>query len=307
MSEKKTVDNAKRIRWIVFVVEMAVIFAAGAIPVTLMGGQISLASTAVTLAAIMLIMGTSAFIQQKYPHIFANQCGEKSGRPVETSGGKKALTTVLQGAFGFCFAFGLIGAVAWVIEGAEYSGSYALYIGSFLLGIAILVVLLGVPAVQEAEFKHEMDAAKKEMKFYENDERMIAISHKAGYYTLWSTLAMLLLFGAALAVFEVESINVVGGGILGICIAAYIIYLALYVVYNENKTDGAGSRKNQRRNRVVIFVLSLLPVGLMAARWAGDGLSVTGRAFLVAFAVVSLVFLANIIWTVRLAKTSQMR
>ncbi|MCL2857066.1 MAG: hypothetical protein FWE19_04985 [Oscillospiraceae bacterium] len=290
MSDKIPAKKAKQIRWTIAIIEILVLMAVGGLSTYFMRELNIAVSLGVTLAMVMVILGLSAWVKQKFPHIFAKQDSEK---PVETSKAKKVLTTMLQAAVGFCIAYGLIGAIAALIQG--YEGSYALYMGAILFGVAIIVVLITVPAVQDPELGREMAVAKKEMKYYENDERIIAVSHKAGYYTLWPTLALLLIFGAALSVFEVENVSVVAGGILGICVVSFIIWFALYIVYDEDKAGGKKPRKSKVSGNPICFVVSLVPVGLMAARWVTAGLNTMGWAFFVVFAVVSIIFLANIV------------
>jgi len=293
MPEKR----AKRIRVTITVVEILVLMTVGGGVAFLLAGRSLVVSMIATLVACMLVIGFSTWVKQKYPHIFVKQCSEK---PVEVSRAKKVLTAMLQGATGFCIAYGLVGAIVSLIQGHE--GSYALYIGAVLLGVAVIVVMTTVPAVQDAEFKAEMAIVKKDMRYYEKDERYIAITYKAGYYTLWLTLSALLVFGAALVAFEVESASTVLWGMLGIIAGSAMLWIVLFAVYDEDKTGNEKRYKTSVRSSIITFVISLVPVGMMAARWIAVGLNNIGRGFFVAFVVVSLVFLSDIIMRVRLEK-----
>ena len=296
MSERQPVKNAKRIRWIVAIIEILVLMAMGALPVLIIGRS-GVASLVVTLALVMAVIGVFALIRQRYPEIFAKQVSEK---PVEVSKSRKALTTMLQAAAGFCIAFGLISLIVAVIQG--YEGSYALYIGSILLGVAIIILLSTVPAVQDPELRQEMDTVKKDMKYYDKDERYIAITHKAGHYTLWTALSLLLIFGAALAVFEVRDIGVAVWGILGICISVFVLWIVLFTIYDGDKDNAKKPRGDGMRSSIITFVVSLLPVSLMAARWVLHDLNSMGRAFFFVFVFVSLACLADIVMKARLAR-----
>jgi len=297
VSEKISAKKAKRIRWIIAIVEILVLIAVVFVLTLLLEPHSPLLATAASVVAIMLVLGFSAWVKYKYPHIFAKQDCEKPAKPNRT---KKVLTTMLQAAVGFCIALGLFQVLGGLIGGHEVN--YALYLGLIALGVAMIVVLITVPAVQDPEFKAEMATVKKDLRFYEKDERYIAIIYKAGYYTLWPTLAALLVFGAALAVFEVEDISVALLGILGICAAAAVLWIVLFVAFDEDKTGSEKCYKASLRGSVITFVVSLLPLGFMAVRWATTGLGGMARGFFFAFVAVSLIFLADIIMRIRLEK-----
>jgi len=53
------------------------------------------------------------------------------------------------------------------------------------------------------------------MRYYEKDERVMANYYKATSHTLWAIWAILLIFGASIAVLEITDINAISIGILG--------------------------------------------------------------------------------------------
>jgi MFS family permease len=196
---------------------------------------------------------------------------------------KLIVRTALQLAMGFTFAYGVMNIIVMLIDGYEYG--FGLYIGFIVLSIAILFVLIAVPAIQNQQIKDELAEAKQELKIYHKDERLAVISEKAGYYTLGVTLMLILVFGALITIFPPNNFNVIPVGILGIFGLACIFYCVLFSLYDSGKIDI--EKKRTLTGVSITFIISLVPPILMGVYWIKVGLSSIGIAFFAMFVMVA--------------------
>ena len=184
------------------------------------------------------------------------------------------VSNVLKAAMGMFFTYGVLGAIFALIDGREYG--FTLYIVLIVISIVILIVLLNVRFVQDKETVE----ATKEMKYYGKDERLMALQNKAGHVTLWTTLMLMLCFGAYLSVFPPYNFNVIPAGILIITVLAVVSFITMFTLYDGGKLDAESS---STRGAVTMFVISLVPPILMGVRWVTAGLTNMGIAFFVVF------------------------
>ena len=297
MDGNKPVKGARWKRWIIRIIEFILLLSAGGAAGYFLDGWLILLA-AVVLA--LVIMGLFHFLRtRKFPELYEKPEAECEAKP-KVSTPKKVITTILYVIMGASFTFGAVSVIMLLIRG--YEGSYTLYIGAIVLAVVIFVVMLAVPPLRDPEVEKELEAVKKEMRYIEKDERVIANKRKAGAYTLWTALALLLISGAAITVFPVENINIITGGILGLCAVAFIIYSVLLAIYEGDKDKGETPGKNEIRNCTILFILSLPPLIFMGVWWILRGLMTMGIAFFAAFAVVSVVLLIDIVVRARLAR-----
>ena len=259
-------------------VEIILYIAASFVSFSLLRGAMSIISLVVLLSVIMAV-----FQQLK------NKTCTKTG----DENPPKILKNVLYGAAGIFCLVGIAGVMYSLFMG--YTGSYALFIGSIIFGIILAAILSLVPIPGDEEHNREVETYRKEIKYYEKDERVLANNHKAAYYTFWVTLSLLLIFGAVIAVFPIYNIAAVAGGILGICTVSFVLFIILAAVYGEDKIKWDKSAKRRLRFSIVTFIISLVPVGLMGARWIHAGLDGIGTGFFLVFAVVSGFGLVDVI------------
>jgi len=184
------------------------------------------------------------------------------------------VSNVLKAAMGMFFTYGVLGAIFALIDGREYG--FTLYIVLIVISIVILIVLLNVRFVQDKETVE----ATKEMKYYGKDERLMALQNKAGHVTLWTTLMLMLCFGAYLSVFPPYNFNVIPAGILIITVLAVVSFITMFTLYDGGKLDAESS---STRGAVTMFVISLVPPILMGVRWVTAGLTNLGIVCFVVF------------------------
>jgi len=191
---------------------------------------------------------------------------------------KLIVSNVLKAAMGMFFTYGVLGAIFALISGREYG--FTLYIVLIVISIVILIVLLNVRFVEDKETVE----ATKEMKYYGKDERLMALQNKAGHVTLWTTLMLMLCFGAYLSVFPPYNFNVIPAGILIITVLAVVSFITMFTLYDGGKLDAENS---STRGVVLMFVISLVPPILTGVRWVTAGLTNMGIAFFAVFAGVA--------------------
>ena len=138
--------------------------------------------------------------------------------------------------------------------------------------------------------------------YWENDkdERIIANIHRTSFHALWATLAMLLILGTVVAVFEVQSVSAITGGIVGILAMTSLIWVAVFSTYDQDIHKEETHGKRGKRGVVVAFVVSLIPIALLVVRWVTYGLNFMSQAFFYLFVLVSLVLLGGVLTKIRL-------
>jgi len=230
------------------------------------------------LALVPLVLGAERLDKKFWP----KQCKEDASMAKPEFFAKKLLRTILQMFMGGAFGGGVVGLIFQLI----YGGNVAPFLGLIGLSVVLLVILTTVSALQDQETKDEMDTVKKEMKYYSKDERLKRISYKAGYICFGVMLALLLLFGAILAVFPPVNFNIVPVGILGIVGVSAVLFLVLFTLYDGEKLDPES--KKPIRGGVLAFVLSLVPLILLGIWWAVEGLSGMGITFFGVFLLVTI-------------------
>ena len=164
-------------------------------------------------------------------------------------------------------------------------GAGLLKSGTFIIDVLAMMVLLGRPGY-----------------YWENDkdERIIANIYRTSFHALWATLAMLLILGTVVSVFEVQSVDAITWGIFGILAMTSIIWVAVFSTYDQDIHEEEAPGKRGKRNVVVAFVVSLLPIALLVMRWVTHGLNVMSQLFFYLFVLVSLVLLGGVLTKIRL-------
>ena len=200
----------------------------------------------------------------------------------------RIVRTALSAGFGFFTFLGLtaLGLLLW--QGEPISGGNMVFVGFVVLGVVLLLTSAFMPGIQDPEMKQ----IKEEMKYYGKDERMQLITYKTGYYTLSVLLIAILALGAVIVVFPPENPNAIPMGILGLFAFAAMVYLCIFAYYDSGKGDG---EKNELRRSVLWFLLTLVPVFLMAAQWILRGLEQMGIVFFVVFVLQAIHCLINVI------------
>jgi len=217
--------------------------------------------------------------------------------PAKLKGPLKYIILVLQLGAGGLFGYSIVSLIFRFIDG--HDGGLGIYIGLLGLSVVVFVAALIIQLSKDSEVKKELSTVKDEMKFYETDERVNSISHKAGYIALWAVLATLLLFGGAVVALPIENINILTVGILGICALGVVIYVSFVAHYSEAKNFSITSANP--RLKIIFFALSLVPLILMGLQWIFNGLSSAGIAFFAAYVIASGVLLLEAIAQARIA------
>jgi len=278
-------DNKKRRRRRrgLFILEMIILILVGAG----VGWFFSDSGFLILIGVIVLIapiVGFFGWLKKRYAEAPCENPEEAAPPEPRT---KRALRLILQLSLGASFGFGVVGLLMLLIGGQ--AGGYAVYIGSLALGVVLIILMLATSGVHDPELK----AIKKEMKYYNNDERIQAISYKAGYKAFGLGMILMLLFGAAIAVLPIGNGNVIAAGFLAIFAVTAIIYIFLFNRYDADKGKGQ-SEKSCLRSSIIQFAISLLPLILIGLRWIFTEISGAGIAFFVAFALVSSFLLINV-------------
>ena len=202
---------------------------------------------------------------------------------------------VLQVTMGGAFGFGLIGIIFALIDGN--TGGFGYYIGCIVVSVIILLILLFVKPLQDQQVKNELAKAKKELKTYGKDERLVVIAHKAVYVTFGVTLMLLLIFGAFIAITPPDNYNIITMGILGIVGFSMLLYTILYALYDAEKLDV--TKRKSVAMKGMIFIASVIPIILLGGIWIVNGLPSVGIAYLVAFVIVSVYTLVELWYACR--------
>ena len=207
----------------------------------------------------------------------------------------RIVRTALSAGFGFFTAMGLIALGFLLWQGEPILGGNMVFVGFVALGLVLLLASIFMPGMQDPEMKQ----VKEEMKYYGKDERMQLITYKTGFYTLSVLLIAILALGAAIVVFPPENPNAIPMGILGLFAFGAMVYLGIFAYYDSGKGEG---EKNELRSSIVWFIVTLVPVFLMAAQWIFRGLEQMGIVFFVAFVVQAIYCLINAITEIYICK-----
>jgi len=222
-------------------------------------------------------------------------CPKEEGDVKEAKLPLRIVRTALSAGFGFFTAMGLIGLGFALWHGESILGGNMVFVAFVVLGVVLFLTSAFMPGIQDPEMKK----VKEEMKYYGKDERMQLITYKTGYYTLSVLLIAILLLGAAIVVFPPENPNAIPMGLLGLFVFGAMVYLGIFAYYDSGKGEG---EKNDLRSSILWFVVSLIPVFLMAAQWIFRGLEQMGIVFFVVFALQAIHCLINVIKEIRARK-----
>jgi hypothetical protein len=227
------------------------------------------------------------------------------------------LITTLQIGAGGLVGFSAVTIILRLVDGYDYG--FGLYFG--LSGLAVAILFAGLILSKKSNavirkefsddyvsFKDSYACAEAESKLLATDERVQVASYKAGYVTFWSALAMILVLGSTITMLAPENVstvlNIVTAGFLSICFAGIVIYTIVHNYY-LGQEDFTPISKPSIRLKLIFFVLSLVPLSVMALVWILSGLSAPAIAFFIAHAIVSGILLADLVDTMAEARKAK--
>ena len=205
----------------------------------------------------------------------------------------RIIGTAVYAGFGFFTVLGLMGLGYALWFGEPIIGENLVFVGFLVAGFLLMLAIVFMPAAVDPAMKE----VRQEMKYYGKDERMQLITYKTGFYTLAVLLLAILAFGAIISVFPPSNPNAVPLGILGLFLFAAFVYIGIFAYYDNGANEG--KEPNEVRSSILWFLVTLVPVFLMAAWWILNGLYQMGIVFFIVFILQAIYCLVNVVVAIR--------